>query len=270
MPSARSDPKPVRLPLHEALGVRRRRELVSIVGGGGKSALLFALASREISDSRWVLTTTTRIFAAQLEGAPACCEVASTDLSRELDEGVSGLLVIGEVSGEKAIGVRPDVPGRLLSHPHVHCVAVEADGSRQRPAKAPAEHEPVIPEETTLTVIVAGIDALEGPIGEVTHRPERVASITGRSTDQWLRVADLATLLRSPAGGRRGVPETSRLAVLINKVETRERRTRAREVAEVLLREAGIERVVIGSLQDEGGAWETYVGRNSTRAQGAD
>jgi probable selenium-dependent hydroxylase accessory protein YqeC len=38
------------------------------------------------------------------------------------------------------------------------CILNEADGSRMRPFKAPAEHEPVIPEETTLVVPVVGAD----------------------------------------------------------------------------------------------------------------
>ena len=49
--------------VHDALGLSAKGELVSIVGGGGKSALLFALAD---APARWVLTTTTRMFAAQI------------------------------------------------------------------------------------------------------------------------------------------------------------------------------------------------------------
>ena len=253
------DGLPPLLALHEALGLRPTGELVSIVGGGGKSALLFALASRAAATSRWVLTTTTRMFASQIELAPAHCEASSSELAGHLDAGQSGLLVIGEVSGDKAVGVARDVPAGLLAHPRVDCVAIEADGSRRLPAKAPAEHEPVIPDETTLTVIVAGIDALEGSIADVTHRPERVAAITGRSAERPLRAGDLAALLCSPSGGRQGIPAHSRVAVLINKVETSERRARAREVAEGALREPGIERVLIGALQDAGGRWETHV-----------
>ena len=47
-----------------------------------------------------------------------------------------------------------------------------------RPVKAPAAHEPVIPLEATLVVPVVGLDALEGPIDEVAHRPELVRRIT--------------------------------------------------------------------------------------------
>ena len=53
--------------LVEALGLRRGPGLVSLVGGGGKSSLLFALG-RELP-GRVVMTTTTRIFTAQMKSA---------------------------------------------------------------------------------------------------------------------------------------------------------------------------------------------------------
>ncbi|HOU41905.1 MAG TPA: hypothetical protein PK829_11620, partial [Promineifilum sp.] len=44
-------------------------ELIAIVGGGGKTSLMFALAAT--LPGRVVVTTTTRIFAAQMRLAPA-------------------------------------------------------------------------------------------------------------------------------------------------------------------------------------------------------
>ncbi|MBK7216413.1 MAG: putative selenium-dependent hydroxylase accessory protein YqeC [Candidatus Promineofilum sp.] len=149
--------------------------MVAFVGGGGKTSLLFALA--ESLPGRVVITTTTRIFAAQMRLAPAV--VYADDLSRlgELLDAHGRCLVVGHVDGDKARGVAPDLPARLLARPDVDAVVVEADGSRMRPVKAPAEHEPVIPPETTLVVPVAGLDALEGPLAEVAHRAEIVKRI---------------------------------------------------------------------------------------------
>jgi molybdenum cofactor cytidylyltransferase len=247
------------LPLHESLGLGAGGELVSIVGGGGKSALLFALAERSTDTARWVLSTTTRIFAAQIELAPAWCTSDSDTLAAQLEQGPSGLLVIGEVDGEKAVGVSPELPREILAHPHVDHVAVEADGSRRLPTKAPAEHEPVIATGTTLTVVVAGIDALEGSIAERAHRPERVAAITGRSPDAKLTPSDLATLLASKDGGLKGVPDASRVVVLLNKVETPEQSRAARVVAAALRNAPRIDRVSIGALQSDRESFETWL-----------
>ena len=85
-------------------------------------------------------------------------------------------LVVGQVQGDKAHGVPPELPGQLLARPDVDFVLIEADGSRMRPIKAPAEHEPVIPPGATLVVPVMGIDALDLPLAEAAHRPESVAA----------------------------------------------------------------------------------------------
>ena len=68
----------------EALGLERGPGLVSIVGGGGKSSLLFALA-RELP-GRIVMTTTTRIFAAQMKRADEVCTLMQ---SRASETGVT-------------------------------------------------------------------------------------------------------------------------------------------------------------------------------------
>ncbi len=58
----------------DALGLGRAPGLVAVVGGGGKSSLLFALA--ECLSGRVVLSTSSRIFAAQMSRAAAVCPTA--------------------------------------------------------------------------------------------------------------------------------------------------------------------------------------------------
>jgi molybdenum cofactor cytidylyltransferase len=253
--------------LAAALGIGDAPELVALVGGGGKTSLLFALAAE--LPGRVVMTTTTRIFAAQMSRAPAV--VYADDLS-PLGEALAAhgrCLVVGRVEGDKALGVPPDLPAQLLARPDVATVLVEADGSRMRPVKAPAEHEPVIPPGTTLLVPLAGIDALEGPLEEVGHRAEKIREITnyelritneegwsagGGSAylqDGWLTAAGLARVLGDGRGGLKGAPAGARVIPFINKVETAARLAAARETAVLLLAEPRIDRVVIGSLRGQ-------------------
>ena len=169
-------------------------ELIAFVGGGGKTSLMFALA--RALGAGVVTTTTTRIFAVQMKLAPAVCFLTAADAQSAmtylrgvpvgdlsyLDEFLARFgtaLVVGQVEGEKAFGVPPELPAQLLAHPNVRHVLIEADGSRMRPIKAPAAHEPVIPPQATLVVPVVGMDALEGPLQKVAHRPELVAEIVG-------------------------------------------------------------------------------------------
>ena len=237
--------------LVDAFGLQEPDQLVAITGGGGKSSLMFALA--ECLTGRVVMTTTTRIFAAQMRLAPAALfsrDHAPEDwpeLTRCLAEH-GRCLVVGQVEGDKASGVTPELPGRLLARPDVDYVLVEADGSRMRPVKAPAGHEPVIPPESTLVVPAAGIDALSGPIEQVAHRPELVAAVTGLPVGERLTPASLARLMAHPAGGLKAVPDQARVVPMLNKVETGRQWALARQTARLLLASERIERVVLGAL----------------------
>ena len=239
----------------DALGIAPSGELVAIVGGGGKSSLMFALAG--LLPGRGVMTTTTRIFSEQMSSAAEVCTLADADWRAQLDRFESGLLVVGRVEGERAVGVEPGLPAEMLAHPRVDWVVVEADGSRMLPVKAPADHEPVVPEQTSLLVCVVGIDALADSIDRVAHRPERVADITGLAPSEHLTPEALGRLVSSPRGGLKGAPAGARFAVLINKVESRAQREAAHRIADSVLREARVERVVIGALRgDLRAGWE--------------
>ena len=58
-------------------------------------------------------------------------------------------------------------------------VLVEADGSRRRPLKAHARHEPVIPPCTRQVICVVGLSGLHRPVSEVVHRPELFCPLVG-------------------------------------------------------------------------------------------
>ena len=227
-------------------------ELVAFVGGGGKSSLMFALAAA--LPGRVVITTTTRIFAAQMRLAPAVVYAGDLAPLGPLLARHGRCLVVGHVDGDKAHGVDLDLPARLLARPDVDFVLVEADGSRMRPAKAPADHEPVIPPGTTLVVPVAGLDALEKPLDEVVHRPEQarallVGATAGESlaADGALTPAGLARLLTHPQGGLKGVPDGARAVVWLNKVEGEGRLEQGRAAARLILRQPRVSRVVLGA-----------------------
>jgi len=164
---------------------------VAFVGGGGKSNAMFRLG-RELAAAgrRVLLTTTTRIFAAQIAQAPAHVifdprQQTLTGLLPALEEAVARrgqVLLIGAADAEsgKAFGLGPEVVDALTRSGRFDVVLNEADGSRMRPFKAPAPHEPVIPATTTLVVPVVGLDVLGRPLtDEHAHRAARIAELAG-------------------------------------------------------------------------------------------
>jgi molybdenum cofactor cytidylyltransferase len=231
------------------------------VGGGGKTSLMFALAAA--LPGQTVMTTTTRIFAAQMKLAAAVCFADDlSSLGQQLHEH-GRVLLGGEVQGEKAVGVSPEIPAQLLARTEVDFVLVEADGSRMRPIKAPAAHEPVIAVETNLVIPVVGIDALAGSIAEVAHRPELVRTVIGDRysvSREQLSVRDVAVLLSHAQGGLKNVPPGARVIPFINKVENDAQLADARQIAQHILQITNpqppitdhrlpITRVVIGAVK---------------------
>lgn len=241
--------------LRAAFALEASGELISFVGGGGKTSLMMALARELAAGGRRVIaTTTTRIAAWEAESLPA--------VWRE-DEGESALaehlrrhglcMVLARSSGDKAHGVSTSLPGRLLARTDVDVVLVEADGAQRLPVKAPADHEPALPPETTLLVPIAGIDALDGPIAEVAHRPHLVARLAGADVEERLTLAGAARLLTHPEGGLKRAPATARAIPFINKVETAQQLAAAEEIARLALENAHVAqrvaRVVVGAAQ---------------------
>ncbi len=222
--------------------------VVSFVGGGGKSTALFRLA-RElvVQGSRVIVTTTTHLGVAQTRGqAGLLCLAENGTLPTD---GMAAQLVahgqcllVGTQMGEKWRGLTAGQFQTLWEVARalgVTAILVEADGSRGRPVKAPASHEPVVPPMTTLLVPVAGLDGVGAPVdGPHVHRPEQVRQLLGLDAGVSARLApaQLARLLVHPAGGARHKPPTARLLPLLNKADDVCRLVLGRLTAACLLR----------------------------------
>jgi len=232
-------------------------DIVAVVGGGGKTTAMFRLACEMVEKGeRAITTTTTRIFAAQIALAPAHVPAANATRESVLAALAAHrqVLVIGATNPGtgKADGISLDLFRRLRTWCPGVCILNEADGSRMRPFKAPAEHEPVIPVETTLVVAVVGADVFGKTLdADHVHRPELVGSLSGASLGTRITPEIVARVLAHPEGGRKGVPVGARLVVLINKVESLPDRARARETAERLLRKPAIQSVLLTTLREE-------------------
>jgi probable selenium-dependent hydroxylase accessory protein YqeC len=240
--------------LAQALGLRSD-EVVALVGGGGKTTAMFRLAGEAVArGGRAISTTTTRIFAAQIALAPAHVPAAEATRGRVAAalDAHGHVLVVGatDPATGKAEGVPPELFAHLRRWFPDACLLNEADGSRMRPFKAPAAHEPVIPPETTLVVPVVGADVLGQPLdAEHVHRPELVSALGGAPPGAPVTPEVVARVLAHPGGGLKGVPAGARVVVVINKVDRLADRAPARETARRLLREPAIQAVVLAAVR---------------------
>jgi len=232
---------PVTAPLHQRLGLRER-ELVSIVGAGGKSTTMFTLG-RELAgtQSKVIVTTTTRLAADQVT-EPSCWSDDPEVVEAALVRG-EALFVATELVPDKIIGSSPETVDRLFAESTVDYVVVEADGARSKLVKAPAGHEPVIPSLSTVVLVVAGLDAIGQQISEVAHRPGLMAGLIGSDSDEVLTAGGLAEVLLHPDGGLKGIPADARIVMMPTRLTFKERESAA-ELVELLIAHPRVERVV--------------------------
>lgn len=249
--------------LQQAFGIQAK-EIVSFVGGGGKTTAMFRLAQELVAQGkRVVTTTTTRIFAAQIALAPHhifAGENRDNDkdhaaLLRKVQAALGAhahVLVVGGEGGEgKAFGIEPVLVEQLSALEEVDAVLIEADGSRMRPFKAPAEHEPVVPAVTTLLVPVVGIDVIGKRLDEEhVHRAALVAKVADVPLGTILNTEHVARVLADARGGLRHRPAGARVIPLINKVETQAQQERALAIADELLKHEAIQAVAIGRVKN--------------------
>ncbi len=226
---------------------RQRAFSAAFVGAGGKTTAIFQLA-RQLA-APVIVTATTHLGAWQIPLADQHIIVHSPADLRALEpRGVT--LVTGQISeDQRTEGVAEEVLLWLrdMSVARHIPLLIEADGARQKPLKAPAEHEPAIPAFADLVVVVAGLSALGKPLAEeVVHRAEVFSRISGLPSGEGIGTEALARVLVSPEGGCKNIPEPARRVVLLNQADTPGLQAQARGMVSELL--AGFDGVVIADL----------------------
>jgi len=231
------------------------REVISLVGAGGKTSLMFALGN-ELSARRkgTLLTTTTKIW------EPAPSPSFALFLSEQVSEMKKWVLrnlahhpylvIAGKrLDNGKLRGILPEWVEELLSLADVSSIIVEADGAAGRSLKAPREGEPVLPQNTTLLIPVVGIDVLGRPLDEqYVFRSQIAARILKVAIGTIVTEEMIARLLAEIIKDR---PEKARVIPLINKVDLPGAMEKARNLAQALLvmDRPKIERIVLGQVQ---------------------
>ncbi len=219
------------------------RGVTALVGGGGKTTLMLKLA-RELAEagSRVIVTTTTHIFPP--DGITTLTNATIAEIASALVK--DGAVCVGKSDGGEKL-TAPDVSiGDLESL--ADYVLVEADGAKRFPLKAPAAHEPVIPDETRLVIAVAGLSGVGKTMREAVFRPERYAALTGKSESDPVTAQDVALVLTHPEGQRKGVTDDMRFSILLNQADDEAAKRAAAQVA-AELNSTGVERTVVASMQ---------------------
>jgi probable selenium-dependent hydroxylase accessory protein YqeC len=199
------------------LGDRRGSgSIVSLVGAGGKTSAMFALATEfGAAGGSPLVTTTTAIRDPRREKgqsfdsvtigysppAPVCREI---HVIAPAEDSRSG----------KLLGFSSNEIDWLSAFRDL--ILVEADGARGLSIKAPAGHEPALPPGSRIVLGFVGLDCLGEPLDDrIAHRPELFSLLTGCQLGAKITIAHVLALVASPLGLFKSSPfEACRILIL--------------------------------------------------------
>ena len=229
---------------------------VAFIGSGGKTTALFQLArtlSNNAGTSPVIVTATSHLGVWQLGSADHHIIADAPDSIEGLEHGLRGVILItGEREGDRTKPINDNLMNWLQQFCGYHSIPllIEADGSRGKPLKAWAEHEPPIPAFVELVVQVVGLTGLGKPLNdENVHRVEIFSRLSGLSIGESITQDSMLRVLRHLDSGLKNIPAKARRVALLNQADTHELQSAARGMAEALM--DTYDSVIISSLEKE-------------------
>ena len=177
-----------------------KKHTICLVGGGGKTTVMYELAAMWATCGCRVLVLTSTHILCPVDGSFAADAAAVHNLWQQrryavigTPELATGKLTLPPQSMYEELKLQADV------------ILCEADGSRHHPCKVPAAHEPVLLPDSDMVLAVAGMDALGNSLQQACQRPQPAAALLGCSLDSVIDAQMLAALLLSEQGARKNV-----------------------------------------------------------------
>ncbi|MDR1256650.1 MAG: putative selenium-dependent hydroxylase accessory protein YqeC [Spirochaetaceae bacterium] len=227
------------------------RQAVSIIGCGGKTSLMWALAARSCNCKTLVTTTT---HTQRPDSAAGRFDYFIDEATARGDFSPSaGICFAGSVKSERSVSaLPPDVLEALI--PLFDRIFIEADGSRSRPLKAWAPYEPVITESSAITVGILPLWPLGNRVSDaLVHRLPLFTALTGASTGDIILPEHYVSVIAGlPAGGAHslfGIARGKKI-LFFNQIEDGRGLENARKITAMLPPDflSGLSAVIAGSV----------------------
>ena len=243
------------LSLAQALRVNSS-SCIAFIGAGGKTTAMFQLArtlSKNEGASPVIVTATSHLGAWQLGLADQHIMADTPDPIEKLEHGLKGVILItGEMDGDRTKPINNNLMNWLRQFCGYHSIPllIEADGSRGKPLKAWAEHEPPVPEFVESVVQVVGLTGLGKSLNDKNvHRPEIFSRLSGLSIGESITADSLVRILKHSESGLKNIPANARRVALLNQADTHELQSAAQGMAQALI--PAYHSVIISSLEQE-------------------
>lgn len=238
--------------LHAAFGVVRG-DVIAFVGAGGKTSTLVGLGY-ELAEKGWrvLATTTTSLKTDQLALFPQALtsDADSETISQALTDD-NFVFLYRNVEDNRVYGPDPGHITRLMDAVDSDVLLVEADVSSGLPLKAPFDHEPMMPPETSLVILLASLSALGQPLDEEhVYNVQSIIDRYGFKSGNHIKSPWIAQVLRDEELGLRNISSDLRVVAFLNRTPSAGYgRARARLIARLALRRSRLYGVAIGSVR---------------------
>ena len=236
-----------------------RRGVISLIGAGGKTSLMFRLAKELKASGKTVLTTTTtKIFMPEIGQSPVTIiESAADKLVKKLKSQLNHYPHFSAGSRHDPVtgklnGFAIDIIDELWQTKLFDWIIVEADGARRKPLKATNSHEPVIPRTTTHLILVTGLDAVGTILDDKhIHRAKLFSENTGLALGKTIDEQSIAISTAIEIKKAKTLSHPLFSFVFLNKADTPERISYGQKIAGFLQTNKNIDQIITASLKDK-------------------
>ncbi len=192
--------------------IKEPGHIVCLVGGGGKTSLMFALANAAADHGMRVLVTTTTHI-----GIPRDYPVVSSLAALKTAFEKNAVVAAGFAENDRKLSQPQDFDPAVYARA-ADLILIEADGAKNLPCKVPNATEPVIPGETDIVIGVMGMDTPGKPLGEICFRQRETMDLLKTDANHIMTIEDMAAILTDPRGTMKGVGE-KKYIIALNKCD---------------------------------------------------
>lgn len=228
------------------------KDIITIIGAGGKTSLMFSASSLLRNDYKVLVTTTTHIYIPDnnlYDKIIMLTHFENENYNNILQNNKNGVYVIGShiVNNSKIKGLTFDMLDKIT--PYFDVVIIEGDGSKEKSLKGWNDNEPVIYPKTTKTIGIVDISSIGIDINEENiHRVDKFLEIINDYSNNKVNIEHLEKLILN----EKGLFKFSKgeKILFINKVEDINKRKNALNIIKDIKNEnqSYIDKFIYGSI----------------------
>ena len=228
------------------------KDIITIIGAGGKTSLMFSASSLLRNDYKVLVTTTTHIYIPDnnlYDKIIMLTHFENENYNNILQNNKNGVYVIGShiVNNSKIKGLTFDMLDKIT--PYFDVVIIEGDGSKEKSLKGWNDNEPVIYPKTTKTIGIVDISSIGIDINEENiHRVDKFLEIINDYSNNKVNIEHLEKLILNEKGLFKFTKGEKIL--FINKIEDINKRKNALNIIKDIKNEnqSYIDKFVYGSI----------------------